>query len=153
MINKGYADGVEKEMGLISPLGVAGIVVEVSTHYASAMSLLHKNTRISARLKNNGQMVNVSWDGNDYRKGLLEDIPTHIIPQIGDTVITSGFSFVFPENIMIGTVGEKLIKGGSLNKAELVFSTDFNSLFYVYVTKNNASAELDSLDMRHDTDE
>ena len=54
---------------------------------------------------------------------------------------------------MIGTVGEKLIKGGSLNKAELVFSTDFNSLFYVYVTKNNASAELDSLDMRHDTDE
>ena len=153
MINKGRADGVEKEMGLISPFGVAGIVIEVSTHYASAMSLLHKNSRISARLKNNGQMVNVSWDGNDYRKGLLEDIPTHIIPQPGDTVITSGFSFVFPENIMIGTVGEKVIMGGNLNKAELVFSTDFNSLFYVYVTKNNASTELDSLDMRNDINE
>ncbi len=152
MINKGRADGIEKEMGLISPLGVAGIIVEVSNHYASAISLLHKDTRISARLKSNGQMVSVRWDGMDYRLGTLEDIPTHIIPQTGDTVITSGFSFVFPENIMIGTVGEKVIRGGDLNSAELVFSTDFNSLYFVYITKNNASTELDSLNM-HRIDE
>ena len=147
MINRGRKHGIEKEMGLISPFGVAGIIVEVSSNYATAMSLLHKDSRISARLKNNGQMVNVSWDGNDYRKGMLEDIPTHIIPKIGDTVITSGYSFVFPENLMIGVVGDKVITGGNLNRAQLVFSTDFNNLYYVYVTKNNASAELDSLNM------
>ena len=145
MINRGRADGIEKEMGVISPLGVAGIIVEVSNHYATAMSLLHKNAKISARFKHNGQMVNVSWDGEDYRIGLLEDIPTHIVPNTGDTVITSGYSFVFPENLMLGVVGERVFKGGNLNKAELVFSTDFNNLYYVYVTKNNALEELDSL--------
>ena len=147
MINKGRADGVDKEMGLISPYGIAGIIVEVSRNYATAMSLLHKDTRISARLKESGQMVNVSWDGIDYRKGLLEDIPSHIILQPGDTVVTSGYSFLFPEGLLIGTVGEKVIRGGSLNRAELIFSTDFNNLYYAYVTKNTASEELDSLNM------
>jgi rod shape-determining protein MreC len=145
MINKGHSDGIEKEMGLISPLGVVGIIVGVSAHYATAMSLLHKDTRISAKIKSSGQMVNVSWDGKDYKMGLVENIPTHIVPQIGDTIITSGYSFVFPENLVIGTIGGNAIPGGNLNKAGLIFSTDFNNLYFVYVSKNLASAELDSL--------
>lgn len=147
MINKGRMDGIEKEMGLISSFGTAGIIVDVTNHYATAISLLHKDARISAKMKNSGQMVSVVWNGTDYRKGLVEDIPTHIIPQPGDTVITSGYSFVFPENIVIGTIGEKIIRGGTLNKAELFFSTDFNKLNYVYVTKNLLSEELDSMEM------
>ncbi len=145
MINKGRLDGIEREMGLVSPGGVAGIIVEVSRHYATAMSLLHKDARVSAKLKKNGQMVNVRWDGIDYRKGMLEDIPTHVDLRPGDTVITSGFSFVFPENVIIGTVGETMIRGANFNRAELFFSTDFNSLYYVYATGNRASEELDSL--------
>jgi len=147
MIDKGRLDGIEREMGLISPQGIAGIIVEVSDHYATAMSLLHKDSKISARLKKNGQMVNVSWDGKDYRIGLVEDIPTHIVPLPGDTVMTSGYSFVFPANMMIGTIGENVFTGGNLHKAELVFSTDFNNLLHVIVTKNNAIPELDSLNM------
>lgn len=145
MINKGRKDGVEEEMGLLSPYGVAGIIVEVSSHYATAMSLLHKDTKVSARIKSNGQMVNVLWDGLDYRKGIVEDIPSHIIPEEGDTIITSGYSFIFPENIMIGTIGENIIPGGNFNKAELIFSTDFNKLFHVYISKNSNLEELDSL--------
>lgn len=145
MINKGRNDGLEKEMGLVSADGVAGIIIELTNNYATAMSVLNKNTRISARLKKNGQMVNVVWNGEDYRKGMVEDIPTHITPQPGDTVITSGYSFVFPENIMIGTIGDKILAGGTLNRAELIFSTDFNNLSFVYACKNIASEELDSL--------
>ena len=147
MINKGRHQGIEKEMGLISPSGVAGIIVGVTNNYATAISMLHKNTRISARIKNSGQMVTVIWDGKDYRKGLVEDIPTHIVPEPGDSVITSGYSFVFPENILLGVIGEKVISGGTLNKAELIFATDFNNLSYVYVTKNIPSEEVDSLEM------
>ena len=147
MINKGRSHGVEKEMGLLSPSGIAGIIIGVSENYSVAMSLLHKDTRISARLKNNGQMVDVSWDGIDYKKGIVENIPSHIIPHYGDTVISSGYSFAFPENILIGTIGEKIERGGNLNRVELSFSTDFNNLYYVYVTENLASAELDSLEM------
>ncbi len=149
MINKGRADGIEKEMGLISPFGAAGIVVEVTDHYATAISLLHKNTRISARIKKSGQMVSVVWDGNDYRSGMVEDIPTHIVPEPGDTIITSGYSFVFPENILIGLIGDKTITGGTLNKVQLIFSTDFNNLSFVYATQNLVSEELDSLEMNN----
>ena len=145
MIDKGRVDGIEKEMGLISSKGVAGIIIELTNHYSTAMSVLNKNTRISARLKKNGQMVNVVWNGKDYRKGIVEDIPTHITPLPGDTVITSGYSFVFPENIMIGTIGETIHAGGTLNRAELIFSTDFNNLGFVYACKNIASEEIDSL--------
>lgn len=145
MIDKGRSDGIENEMGIISSTGVAGIIIELTNHYATAMSVLNKDTRISARLKNSGQMVNVVWDGINYRKGLVEDIPTHIIPKQGDTVVTSGYSFVFPQNIMIGTIGSKIHDGGTLNRAELIFSTDFNNLGFVYVCKNLASAEIDSL--------
>lgn len=149
MIDKGRHDGIEKEMGLISPTGIAGIIIEVTGHYATAISVLHKNTRISARFKSSGQMVNVVWDGIDYSKGTVEDIPTHITPMPGDTVVTSGYSFVFPENIMIGTIGEVIETGGTLNKAALIFSTDFNNLGYVYACKNLAVAEIDSLKNIH----
>jgi rod shape-determining protein MreC len=145
MIDKGRKDGIEREMGIISATGVAGIIIEITNHYSTAMSVLNKDTRISARLKKSGQMVNVVWDGQDYRKGMVEDIPTHITPLPGDTVITSGYSFVFPENIMIGTIGGKVHTGGTLNRAELIFSTDFNNLSFVYVCKNIASEEIDSL--------
>ena len=145
MIDKGRADGVAKEMGLISPSGIAGIVIEVTSHYATAISVLHKNTRISARLKKSGQMVNVVWNGIDHRRGTVEDIPTHVSPMPGDTVVTSGYSFIFPENVTVGFIGEDIESGGTLNKAELLFSTDFNNLGYVYVCKNLASHEIDSL--------
>ena len=145
MINKGRLDGVEKETGLLSPSGVAGIVIEVSQHHALAISLLHKDARISAKLKSNGQLVNVSWNGIDHRTGLVEDIPAHVIPKAGDTVITSGFSFIFPENIPIGIIGEQVYTGGNLNAAQMHFSTDFNKLFHVYVTSNIVTQEIDSL--------
>lgn len=93
-------------------------------------------------------MVNVVWDGKDYRKGLVEDIPTHIVPVTGDTVVTSGYSFVFPEGLVIGVIGSKTISGSNLNRAELIFSTDFNNLYHVYVTQNSASKEIDSLLMK-----
>lgn len=147
MINKGRKDGVEKEMGLISTRGVAGIIVEVSANYATALSMLHSNARVSARLKKNGQMVTVVWDGQDYRRGRVEDIPSHIFPEEGDSVITSGFSFVYPRDIMIGTIGSSVERAGNFNIAELIFSTDFNGLHHVYVSKILAAEELDSIQM------
>jgi rod shape-determining protein MreC len=145
MINKGRFHGVEKETGLLSPSGVAGIVTEVSQHHALAISLLHKNARISAKLKSSGQLVNVSWDGIDHRTGLVNDIPAHVIPQAGDTVITSGYSFIFPENIPVGIIGEQVYTGGNLNTAQIRFLTDFNKLFHVYVTGKVVTQEIDSL--------
>lgn len=148
LINKGKNDSLKKEMGVISSTGVAGIIVGVSNHYSVIMSLLHRNTRLSARIKKNGQLVNLVWPGLDYTKGKVIDIPSHVILQRGDSVITSGNSLIFPEGILIGTILEEDVNtGADLREATLNFSTDFNSLRHVYVIQNrNKSEQLNLLE-------
>ena len=146
LINKGAADGIEKDMGVISSNGIVGIVADVSQHYASVMSLLHSYTTISVRFKDSGQLANLRWETTNYRYGMVDDIPTHLRLQKGDTIVTSSSSFIFPENLMAGTVMELIPSpSGTLNKAKVKFATDFSTLKNVYVIHHTNKAELDSL--------
>ena len=137
VLNKGSLNGIVKEMGVISASGVAGIVIGVSHHYSLVMSLMNENAKISARIKKNDQLVNVVWDGKNPVFGKMVDIPAHIQLEPGDTVVTSGNSFIFPEGLMIGTVKkyEQSVKQG-LNTAQIKYATDFNRLHHVYLIKN-----------------
>lgn len=146
IIDKGSADGVQTDMGIVSPDGIAGMIIGVSEHYATAMSLLHKYATISVRFKSNDQLANLSWYGGDYRYGTIEQIPTHIILNQGDTVVTSGHSFLFPDGMLVGTIDEAYVSDGSdLNSARILLATDFNKLKQVYVVENQKRIELDSL--------
>jgi len=142
MIDKGWADGVEQDMGVIAPGGVLGIITDVSEHFSSGISILHKDSKISGRLKKNQHLVNVSWNGNNYRSGRLEDIPTHVLLEIGDTVITSGNSHIFPEGIMIGTVETVNETDQLFKSASIRFSEDYNRIYYVYVVENKYREEM-----------
>ncbi len=146
IINKGYRDGVAKDMGIVSPDGVAGIIIGVSEHYATAMSLLHKHAALSVRFPNNDQIANLHWRGGDYHFAEVVDIPSHVIPAEGDTLVSSGHSFVFPEGLMVGTVAELIpSEKGNLNTARVRFHTNFGKLRNVYVVKNAHRKELDAL--------
>ena len=152
VLDKGKKQGIQKEMGLVSNKGIAGIVIGVSKNYSIAMSLLNTHTHISARIKKNDQLVNVIWDDNHTVNGEVIDIPAHIQLQKGDTIITSGNSFIFPGGLNIGIVTAfQKSRNNSLNKAVLQFCTDFNSLHYVYVIKNlNKKEELKLLEGAED---
>lgn len=146
VINKGRKHGIEKEMGLVSPSGIAGIVIGVSENYATALSVLHTHARLSIKFSNNNQLANLVWPGSDYKMGMVEDIPTHLSPAPGDTLVTSGHSFIFPEGVMVGTVMEYFEQEGrGLNEASLRFSTDFNKLTHVYVVSNKNQNEIEAL--------
>lgn len=147
LINKGSLDGIEKDMGVISTNGIVGIVADVSSHYASVMSLLHSYSTISVRFKNDeDQIATLRWENTNYRYGLVDGIPTHLRPQPGDTIVTSSYSYIFPEDLMAGTVVE-LIKSpsGTLNQAKIRYATNFASLKNVYVIQHTNLAEIDSL--------
>ena len=143
MLDKGYRSGIKKDMGVVTANGVVGIIIDVSENYSSGISILHKDTRISGRIRKNDQLVNVSWDGINYRLGNISHIPAHVNLVPGDTIITSGNSQIFPEGILIGTVEyiddemENVFKKGKLR-----FSIDYNSLTYVYVVENTKRQEL-----------
>ena len=145
MLNKGSKHGIEKDMGVISNNGIVGIIIGVSENYSTVMSVIHKEAKISAKIKKNNQLLNLVWNENTYKNATLTDIPTHIKLVKGDTIITSGFSLIFPEGIMIGIFENyKKQKDRSFNNAVLKFSTDFNNLNYVYVIQNlNKSEQLD----------
>ncbi len=146
MVNKGSKHGIEKEMGVVSTLGVVGVVIGVSNNYSTIMSMLHKNMRISARIKKSGQLVSVVWDNNDYMLGTVIDIPSHIKLIPGDTIITSGNSLIFQEGIIIGTiVSHNQDSNKKLSKAVLKYITDFGTLNHVYIIENIMKVEQDSL--------
>lgn len=146
MVNKGKLHGIEKEMGVVSDEGIVGIVIGVSNHYSSIMSAIHQNVSLSAKIKESGQLVNVSWPGNDYRFASVNDIPSHIQLLKGDTIISSGNSNIFPEGIIIGTIEKHDQRSDKdLSSAILRYGVDFNNLHHVYIIKNKTKLEIDSL--------
>jgi len=137
MLNKGAAEGVTKDMAVISPNGIVGIVRDVSKNFSSVITVLHKDTKISAKIKKNNYVGTLIWEGMDYKIAYLTDIPTHVKLNLGDTIITSGYSHLFPEGIMIGVIKNyNILQGENFYTIKLEFSEDYNKLRYVYIVNN-----------------
>ncbi len=148
-LNVGRNHGITKDMGVISSKGIVGIVKDVSDNFASVISVLHKDSKISAKVKKYGNVGSVLWNGYNYRRATLIDIPTHVPIYRGDTIITSGFSSVFPEGIVIGKIiDHKIESGNSFYTITIEFAEDFNNLSYVYVIKNFYKKEQDELEKK-----
>ncbi|NJN26557.1 MAG: rod shape-determining protein MreC [Cyclobacteriaceae bacterium] len=136
-INKGSANGVVPGMGVVSTNGVVGKVMSVSKNFATISSLLNVNVYVSAFAKRNNTFCSVNWDGKDPLTAKLKYVPRHIELVPGDTIVTSGYNAIFPENIPIGYVSDiSLGQGASFNNIDVKLSNDFASLAFVYVIKN-----------------
>lgn len=150
ILNKGSRMGIEKEMAVISPAGIVGIVKDVTPNFCSVISLLHQDTRVNAKIKRTGFIGTVLWDGADYRYAKLIDIPCHLNVKYGDTIITSGYSTIFPAGIMIGIVTTvKPNKNDNFYNITLKTATDFNRIDNVYIIKNHFKSELDTLTSKY----
>jgi len=146
-LNKGSKHGIKPDMGVITFRGVIGIVASVSENFSSVISFLHKDMQISARLQKNDHIGTLLWEGNDYRKATLTYIPTHVELIPGDTIVTSGFSVIFPPGIFIGTISEvEIRRGDNFFTAAVELAADFNSLKYVQVVQDLMSEEQQQLE-------
>lgn len=147
MLNKGRRHGIDKDMAVITSNGVVGTVVNVSDNFAWVMSILNRQTKLSGRIKKNNQMGTVVWNGMDHSYGTLTDIPAHVKIAKGDTIVTSGFSYIFPANLMLGTIQDfRVEQGEHFYIIPFKFSVDFNSLDYVYVVRNLLKDEQEKLE-------
>jgi rod shape-determining protein MreC len=146
-LNIGGLQGVKPEMGVISSEGVVGIVKDTSKHFCSIMSFLHKDSKISAKLKKSGYIGSLIWEGYDATHASLKDIATHVQFVKGDTVVTSSYSSIFPEDIMIGRIEDFETKAGdNFYEITVRLSTDFSKLSYVYVVNNLLKEEQQKLE-------
>lgn len=136
-LDKGSKDGVVPHSGVVTENGVVGIVRKVSEHYSVAMSILHRQTRISARLKHKGYFGPLVWEGDDIHTFKLTDISKDKSVAKGDTVETSGYSAIFPEGIMLGVVEKFWLEPGSnYFSIQVKSSLDLSNLQHVYIVRN-----------------
>jgi len=149
IIDKGKKDGIVPDMAVLSPNGVAGVVSDVSDNFSTVMSLLNPNSRVSARIVPINQIGTVVWMGSDPSVAQVIDIPQHLMVTVGDSVVTSGYSDVFPKDILIGTVIEKYDNpNNTFLTIKIRLATDFGNLHNVYLISNLYKSELDSLKLK-----
>lgn len=145
-INRGYAQGVKTGMGVVDQNGIVGIVNVAGKNTARVISLLNETQHFSVKLKGTQFVGTLSWKGGDPTIAYMEEVPRHAKFNIGDTVVSSGFSTTFPEGIMIGTVMNR-VKGTDDNFfiLKIHLGSNFRNLSTVRVIKDAWKPELDSL--------
>tara|TARA_B100000767_G_scaffold50651_1_gene45878 strand:+ start:13 stop:843 length:831 start_codon:yes stop_codon:yes gene_type:complete len=145
-INKGIKEGIYPEMAVINSKGIIGITDNVNNNYARVQSILNKNSKINARVKNSNHFGSLEWDGKDYNIVQLIDIPRQAILKIGDTIETGGKSTIFPGGVPVGIIS-KTYNGNTVNnRIDVQLFNDMSNLGFVYVVKNLHKQEIKSLE-------
>ena len=103
-IDKGENDGIRPEMGVINGSGVVGIVYHTSANYSVVIPILNSKSSVSCKIKRSDYFGFLKWDGGSSEYATVKDMPRHSLFSLGDTIVTSGHSAVFPGGIPIGTV-------------------------------------------------
>lgn len=141
-IDKGSADGVKRDMGVVCGMGVVGIVYLVSDHYSIVIPALNSHSNISCTIQRRGYFGYLRWRGGSSRLAYLEDVPRHAHFKLGDNVVTSGYSSVFPPGVMVGKVLHVFNSADGLSyRVQVKLSTDFARLRDVCLVDDSALQE------------
>ncbi|MCD8288539.1 MAG: rod shape-determining protein MreC [Prevotella sp.] len=141
-INKGYADGVRRNMGVVSGTGVVGIVYLVSAHYSVVIPVLNSHSNISCAIRGSRYFGYLSWAGGDSRYAYMENVPRYARYRKGAIIETSGFSSVFPQGITVGKVLATFNSADGLSyRIKVELATNFGNLYDVCVIDNSKLQE------------
>ena len=146
-LDKGSSSGIHSEMGVVDGNGIVGIVYETSPSYSVVISVLNSKSNISCKIVGSDYFGYLKWEHGDSRYAYLKDLPRHAEFNLGDTVVTSGFSTVFPEGIMVGTVDDMSDSHDGLSYLlKIKLATDFGKLSDVRVIARNGQQEQKELE-------
>lgn len=146
-INRGSNHGIRPRMGVFDDKGIVGIVRNVGPRFSQVMSILHKESKITAAIRSNNYFGPLIWDGNDPTRATLSDIPKHAKLTEGDTILTSGYSTIFPAGLMIGVIDTFWLEPGSnFYTIEVLLSNDLGKAKYVYVVNDLMREEIKAIE-------
>ena len=151
-LHRGKKQQIKPGMVVIGPSGIVGVVLDVSDNFSTVMSMLNRQSRISAQLKNTGEMGRIEWDGVSPERIQLKEISKGVKLKKGDSVITSQYSD-FPANIMIGTIDKIMLEKSTNNYLLHVRpSTEFSKIQNVFVVENLQREEHQALELKNKHD-
>ena len=141
-IDKGYEDGVRKDMGVVCGNGVVGIVYLTSNHYSVVIPTLNTASNISCAIHGRGYFGYLRWTGGDTKTAYVDDIPRHAHFRLYENVETSGYSSVFPPGILVGRIQHVYNSADGVSyRLQIILSTDFGTLRNVCVIDNTSLLE------------
>lgn len=146
-IDKGSLHGIRPDMGVMTNDGIIGTVLHVGKYYSQVMLMFNSESQISANIKGQTYIGHLNWKHHSsYDKMTLSSIPKFTEVTVGDTVVTSGYSTIFPKGMMIGTVtAYDVVEGGSTYDIDVKLSNNIFDINYVYVIDYQYQQEIDSL--------
>ena len=141
-LDRGEAAGVRPDMGVAGTDGVVGIVYKGSPRYALVLPVLNSRSNLSCMIQGSGYFGYLRWEGGDPRYAWLEDLPRHAEFELGDTVVTSGYSAVFPQGVTVGTVDDAVDADDGLSyRLKIRLATDFGRLDAVRILARTGREE------------
>ena len=150
-LNKGERDLIKEDMGVITSKGLVGIIDKTSSKYARVISILNIKSKINAKLKKSNHFGTLEWNGKNHRSVQLHDIQDLVKLVKGDTVVTSGYSSVFPENIPIGRIESfQLNETKDLYIIDVVLFNDMTNLRHVHIIENLDLEQLKTLKVKNE---
>ena len=148
-IDKGEKDGIRSEMGVVNGNGIVGIVYLTSDNYSVVIPVLNSKSNISCKIKNSDYFGFLKWEGGSSKYAIVKDMPRHSLFELGDTVVTSGHSAVFPGGIPVGTIEEITDSQDGLSyQLKVKLFTDFARLNDVRVIVRKGQEEQIKLEQK-----
>lgn len=146
VLNKGRRDSIKEDNGVCYGEKIIGVIAKCSDNYSIVIPLINTNLKISGMVKGSKYFGSLQWDGVDYRYSYLYDIPEHVNVSKGDSIITTGFSSVFPEGKLLGVVDSVINQESSFNKLRVKLATDFKRVGQVTIIDNKHYIERKNLE-------
>ena len=153
-INKGESQGIKQDMGVITAIGILGIIEKSSNNYSAVQSILNTRSNINAKIKNTNHFGSLTWNTERYDEVQLEDIPRLVNLYVGDTIVTGAMSSIFPENIPIGTIKKfDLNASQSFYRIDVALFNDMTNIKNVYIVENPNRQEILELESALENDQ
>lgn len=148
-LDKGMEDGITADMAVLGPEGIVGIVTAASAHFATVLSVLNRDFSVSAKFVSSQFFGSLTWDGGSPYYAVLNDIPLHAPVQVGDSIVCSGYSAIFPEGAPIGEVDSFDKDDGNFYNIRVRLASSFRRIYHVTVVKNLYKEEQSGLEQAH----
>lgn len=145
ILNAGSNEGVEVNMPVISESGVVGKIMKVGKNYSVAMILYHKDFRASVKIQRTRVDGILGWEGGEFLS--VFNVSKTMDVEVGDVVITSEYSTIFPPGFEIGVVAEIDNSVAGLFKVIKVKpAVDFTKIEEVFIIKYKSDLEREKIE-------
>ena len=136
IIDRGTVDGVKNDLPVLTPKGVVGKTIEISNNNSIVQLISDANFRLSTRILPSGATGILRFVNGETAE--IREVQKNVAINIGDKVVTSGFSDIYPAGLPVGTVKGVYQDRGSFQKVVSIYlPNDLNAFQHVFVVTKN----------------